>query len=85
MWLNQLKIAVSQKDIELLDSLLSDIPNLTEKEELDSAIVLLAQAKEIIQNLQNETAASMKQIKKNLEFLKSTETTKKPHRLDVKS
>lgn len=84
MWLKQLKIAVSQKDIELLDSLLSDIPNLTEKEELDSAIVLLAQAKEIIQNLQNETSASMKQIKKNLEFLNSTQIDK-PHRLDIKS
>ncbi len=84
MWLNQLKIAVSQKDIELLDSLLSDIPNLTDKEELDSAIVLLAQAKDIVQELQNETAASMKQIKKNLEFLKSTETTQ-VHRLDIKS
>lgn len=84
MWLNQLKIAVSQKDIELLGSLLSDIPNLTDKEELDSAIVLLAQAKEIIQELQNETAASMKQIKKNLEFLKSTEATK-IHKLDIKS
>ncbi|MDH4944749.1 hypothetical protein [Sulfurimonas sp. C5] len=84
MWLNQLKIAVSQKDMDLLGSLLADIPNLTDKEELDSAIVLLAQAKEIIQELQNETAASMKQIKKNLEFLKSTETTQ-PHRLDVKS
>ena len=84
MWLNQLKIAVSQKDMDLLGSLLADIPNLTDKEELDSAIVLLAQAKEIIQELQNETVASMKQIKKNLEFLKSTETTQ-PHRLDVKS
>lgn len=84
MWLNQLKIAVSQKDPELLGSLLAEIPELTEKEELDSAIVLLAQAKEIIQNLQDETAVSMKQIKKNLEFLKSTQTSK-PFKLDVKS
>lgn len=84
MWLNQLKIAVSQKDPELLGSLLTEIPELTEKEELDSAIVLLAQAKEIIQNLQDETAASMKQIKKNLEFLKSTEAMK-TYKLDIKS
>lgn len=84
MWLDQLKIAVSQKDIELLGSLLSDIPNLTEKKELDSAIVLLAQAKEIVLNLQNETVASMQQIKKNREFLQSTQAVKS-HRLDIKS
>lgn len=84
MWLNKLKIAVSQKDPELLDSLLAEIPELTEKEDLDSAIVLLAQAKEIIQNLQNETEASMKQIKKNLEFLKSTQAVQ-THKFDIKS
>ncbi|MBA1438115.1 MAG: hypothetical protein FAF05_03870 [Epsilonproteobacteria bacterium] len=72
MWLDKLKIAVVQKDVELLGILLDDIPQLSSKEELDSAIVLLDQAKEIVQTLQNETAASMLQIKKNIEFLQST-------------
>lgn len=79
MWLNELKIAVCQEDIKMLDKLLSELPQLTNKEELNSAVILLDQAKQIMQEKKIETFKAMQQIKKNIDFLNSTtaETTAK--------
>ena len=76
MWLNQLKIAIVQKDMELLDSLLEDIPQLEDEKEIESALCLLQEAAVLMQRLKDETASSMKQIKKNLDFLNSAEANK---------
>lgn len=84
MWLDRLKIAISQKDTELLGSLLEDIPQLSTQKELDSAIVLLDQAREIVQDLKDGAAKSMQQIKKNKEFLEST-AEKQSNRFDITS
>ena len=45
---------------------------------------LLREAFSIVYNFQEETSNSMKQIKKNLDFLKSTEP-KKASKFDMKS
>ncbi len=71
MWLNQLKVAVVQKDTELLGSLLENIPTLEDAKEIETAIYLLQEATTLTQQLKDETAASMKQIKKNIDFLNS--------------
>lgn len=84
MWVEKLKIAVVQKDTNLLDTLLDSIPEHLSKEELDSAIVLIEQAKEMVQALQDETASSMLQIQKNKEFLESTASGKQSQ-LDITS
>ncbi|HFB54173.1 MAG TPA: hypothetical protein ENJ67_05505 [Sulfurimonas autotrophica] len=76
MWLNQLKIAIVQKDMELLDSLLGDIPQLQDEKEIESALCLLQEAAALMQSLKDETTSSMKQIKKNLDFLNSAEANK---------
>lgn len=76
MWLNQLKIAIVQKDMELLDSLLGDIPQLQDEKEIESALYLLQEAAALMQSLKDETTSSMRQIKKNLDFLNSTEANK---------
>lgn len=82
MWVEKLKIAVVQKDTNLLDALLDNIPEHLSKEELDSAIVLIEQAREMVQTLQDETAAAMIQIQKNKEFLEATASDKQS-RLDI--
>ena len=84
MWLNQLKIAIVQRDITLLSTLLDNIPTLEDPKDIESAQVLLAEASEIFKKLKDETASSMKKIKKNIEFLRSTHS-QKINRLDIKS
>ena len=71
MWLNKLKVAVVQKDVKLLGALLEDIPSLETPEEIENARYLLQEATKLVQSLQDNTFASMKQIKKNIAFLNS--------------
>lgn len=83
MWLNSLKIAIIEKNTDKINELLSDLPQLEEKEEIEQAIYLLREASELVHTLKDETAATMKQLKKNMDFLKSTET-QKTNKLDIK-
>ena len=73
MWIEQLKIAIIQKDAELLSKLLDDIPSFKTKEEMEQAAYLLQEAVNIVVSLRDDVASSMLQIKKNLDFLKSTQ------------
>jgi len=84
MWLNELKIAVVEKDVERLDTLLENIPTLSDAKEIENAIYLLKEATAIIQVLKDETAASMLQIKKNIDFLDATRNDKQ-NKLDITS
>lgn len=84
MWLNKLKVAVVQKDTELLATLLDDLPQLEDAKEVEEALYLLAEATKIVQDLKDETAASMVQMKKNIDFLNSTEA-KKTVKFDITS
>jgi len=84
MWLSNLKIAIVEKNTDKLNELMDEIPQLENKEDINQAIYLIKEATELVQSLQNETSASMKQMKKNIDFLKSTEH-KISNRLDIKS
>ena len=84
MWLKQLKIAVVQKDVEQIENLLENLPKLDDSKEIEEALYLLDQAVKIVQELKNETAASMVQMKKNIDFLNSTEA-KKTAKFDITS
>ncbi|MGE4420158.1 MAG: hypothetical protein AB7D38_10070 [Sulfurimonas sp.] len=84
MWLTKLKIAVVEKNPNALSKLLSDVPQLENQKEIEEALFLLREATALMKNLKEETQASMRQIKKNLDFLRSTDisTSKK---LDIRS
>jgi len=82
MWLKELKIAIIEKDTNKLDSLMNEIPKLSDKKDLDIAICLLAEATELVSKLKNSTEISMTQMQKNLKFLRVTES-KKTSTLDV--
>jgi len=84
MWLNQLKVAVIQKDIKLLESLLSSVPTFESEEEVQNAFYLLKEASAVVESLKDETATSMTQVKKNIDFLKSTHSMGKGT-LDISS
>lgn len=84
MWLNKLKIAIVEKDAAALDRLMDDLPQLKDKKEIEEVIYLLKEASSLMHTLKDETSASMQQIKKTLDFLRSTDihTSK---RLDIRS
>ena len=84
MWLKQLKIAVVQKDVALLSSLLEDVPALEDAKDIETAVYLLKEATDIMQTLQKETKASMIQMKKNMDFLNAT-TADKTAKFDITS
>ncbi len=83
MWLNNLKIAIIEKDTDKINKLLDNLPELEKAQEIEEAIYLLREASELLHTLKDETSRSMAQIKKNLQFLRSTDipTSKK---LDIK-
>ena len=83
-WLNRLKVAVVTKDVPLLDELLSSLPDELEDEERVQALYLLKEGAKMISALQENTLTTMVQIKKNLDFLNSSDGTKVRNTLDIK-
>ena len=84
MWLKKLKIAIIEKNIDALDTLMDEIPQLSDADEIEQAIYLLKEATALVSVLKDETFSSMKQIKKNIEFLKATQAPQR-HNLDIQS
>jgi len=83
MWLNNFKIALVEQNIDKLIELMQDVPQLNNNKEREEAIYLIKEASNLVNDLKNKTSDSMKQIQKNLNFLKSTEH-KTSTRLDIK-
>lgn len=84
MWLTNLKIALVEKNTDSLEKLLGEIPELSSVKEIEEAVCLLEQAAAFVQSLKNDTEHSMKQIKKNIQFLRSTESPR-PNKFDMMS
>jgi len=83
MWLTNLKIAIIEKNTDRLNELMDEIPQLEEKKDIEEALYLIKEASELVHRLQDKTVASMKQMKKNIDFLKSTEH-ETSNKLDIK-
>ena len=84
MWITKLKIALAQKNVNQIEGLVDAIPKFDDVKDVKEAMYLLREASELLFTLQDETENSMKQIKRNLNFLKSTEP-QKTTKLDLKS
>lgn len=83
-WINSLKIAIIEKNPEALEKLLDDLPQFSELEDMKAAESLLKEAGVFMHELKDETAKSMKQIKKHIDFLNSTQAPSSS-KLDIKS
>lgn len=83
MWLNSLKIAIVEKNTDKIDKLIDSIPKFNDLKEVESAMYLLKEAMELLYTLKDETAESMMKIKKNLDFINSTQHTN-TNSLDIK-
>ncbi len=84
MWLTKLQIAIIEENIENLDKLLDEMPLFDSRKDMESASYLLREAATLLHRLKNETALIMNQLKKNMDFLRSTEI-RTPNKLDIKS
>ena len=84
MWLTKLKIAIIEKDTDALDKLLDQSPEFKSKKEMIEASYLLKEALEIVSALKDETSLILKKIKKNRDFLDSTQAPIAT-KLDIKS
>jgi len=73
MWLNELKVAIIEKNTDKLSTLMDSLPQLSDAKEIDEALHLLKAATSLVLGLKDETQASMIQMKKSINFLKSTQ------------
>jgi len=84
MWLKNLQIAIIEKDIEKLDNILNEeLPEFEDQEQMEKASYLLKEAAVFLYELKDETSHAMRQIKKNIDFINSTQNKPK-NKLDVK-
>ncbi len=83
-WKNKFKLAIIQKDTDALEHLLATIPEPKNISETKEFMFLIQEALVIFQELKNETAISMQNIKKRLSFLDSTQGIK-TSKIDIKS
>jgi len=65
-----------------MEVLMQDVPQLSKAEDIDSAICLINEAKNLVVELRDDVQASMVQMKKNIDFLKVTQANKRSS-LDV--
>ncbi len=72
MWLNDFKVALVQKDIDKLDTLLNELPSFSTLEEMTEASYLMKEAMALLQSEKMAAQRTLQQIKKNIDFLKST-------------
>ena len=84
MWLNKFKIAIVSKDTEGISELLNNRPDFSDVSKMKEAMHLIKEASSLLQELKNDTSISMKQIKKNIDFLKVTQLNQSS-KLDVTS
>jgi len=84
MWLTKLKIAIVEKNTDSINTLLDQTPNFEKIEDVKEAMYLLKEAFELVYGLRDETAQSMEQLKKNMEFINSTQPANK-NSLDISS
>jgi len=76
MWLKELKIAVIEKDTDKISALLDDLPQLEDMKEIEESLFLLQAARELFESLKKDTQDSMTQMRKSINFLKSTQAPK---------
>jgi hypothetical protein len=73
MWLKKLQIAIIEKDADAINALMDAVPEFKNSRDIETAMYLLREAVELLYTLKDETALTMKQLKKNIDFLKSTQ------------
>jgi len=69
MWIIKFKIALLEKDIDSIDTLLDSVPEFSNREDAEQAMYLIQQGMELVYNLQDDLGKSMRQMKQSINFL----------------
>jgi len=85
MWLNKFKIAIVEKNADAIDKLLDEVPEFSSKRDIREAMFLMREGTEVLYKLKDETSEVISQLKKNIDFLNSTQTPIHRARLDITS
>lgn len=72
MWLDKFKLAIINEDESKIAEYISKMPQFDSLEEMEQAYHLFIQAKTFLESKRDETLASMKKIRSNIDFLKSS-------------
>jgi len=70
-WINDLKIAVIEEDIENISSMTNSLPKFKDINDAKEALGLIEEAIKIVKNRREETLETMNKIKKTRAFLNS--------------
>lgn len=84
MWVTNLKIAIAEKDIAKLEKLVAESPAFSNVAQMEEALYLLKDAAALVYGLREETARAMQQLKKNIDYMNSTQSSSKK-KLDITS
>jgi len=71
-WINQLKIAIIEKNETKIEELMADFPMFSSQEEMEKAAYLMQEAYDLLVSEKEIVAANLLKIKKQKEFLHST-------------
>lgn len=85
MWSNKFKIAIVEKNTDAIDKLLDEIPEFSNNKDIQEAIYLMREGAKLLYKLRDEASDVISQLKKNIDFLDSTQTPNYQTRLDIKS
>jgi len=81
-WLREFKLAVIEKNPKNIKHLLEQTPELETLEEMQEALYLTKEAYLVMQEAKEQTLLQMQQLKKNIDFLESTQKAQK-NSLDI--
>ncbi len=70
-WLNSLKIAIIEENIDQIDALTSKLPDFDSKKSAQEALALISEATKIVENHKAKTLVAMNKLKQTKAFLKS--------------
>jgi hypothetical protein len=84
-WIEQFKIALIEEDEGKMSALIDELPSSFEsKEEVISALALIAQAKHLFEKKRAQLKRQMNELERTREFLTSSEKPQtSPKRLDI--
>lgn len=87
IWIDRLTLSIIKKDTDAIDYLLDTMPKFSavdDMKEIKEVLYLFKEALELLYVLRDETAVSMRQIKRNIDFL-GANMSNTTNRLNVKS
>jgi len=84
MWLQEFKIALVEEDTDKLTDLSTQELQFGTVAEMEEAMILIQQAEKLFKRLKDETAVAMKLMKKNIDFVRSTQAPL-DNKLDITS